>query len=167
MNVGRLDDAEATFDIAFRLSPRAEGANFIIGKTLLLKGEAERSLDQMKQESREPWMMLGLALTYYALDQVSRSDDALNDLIKNYPKWAYQIAYAFAYRQESDKAFEWLDQAVTIRDPGLTSIASDVMFTRIRSDSRWEPFLKSIGKSSADLNNIDFKVTLPQRSDSR
>ena len=37
---------------------------------------------------------------------------------------AYNIAYVLAWRNERDRAFEWLDKAVTQQDPGLSEIAS-------------------------------------------
>ena len=67
-----------------------------------------------------------------------------------------------AYRGEADRAFEWLDKAVRYKDPGLTQISTQIEFTNIHKDPRWLPFLESIGKSPAQLNAIQFKVTLPE-----
>ena len=67
-----------------------------------------------------------------------------------------------AYRGEADRAFEWLDKAVAYKDPGLSEVPTDALFTNIQNDPRWLPFLESIGKSPAQLDAIQFKVTLPE-----
>jgi len=67
----------------------------------------------------------------------------------------------YAYHGEADKAFEWLDKAVEFGDPGLSDIVTENLFDKIRSDPRWLPFLRKIGKAPEQLAKIEFKVTLP------
>lgn len=76
--------------------------------------------------------------------------------------WAYNIAYVFAYRRETGRAFEWLDRAVEYKDAGLSNILSERLFSDIQDDPRWLVFLESIGKSPEQLAAIEFKVTLPE-----
>ena len=59
-------------------------------------------------------------------------------------------------------AFEWLNKAVEYNDPGLSEIPVNVLFSNIREDPRWLPFLESIGKSPEQLAAIEFEVRLPQ-----
>ena len=59
---------------------------------------------------------------------------------------AYQIAEAYAYRNEVDKAFEWLERAYEQRDPGVTYSATDVLLRpSLQGDPRWQPFLRRMG----------------------
>ena len=67
-----------------------------------------------------------------------------------------------AYRGEADRAFEWLDKAVQYKDPGLAQIPTEIEFSSIQTDPRWLPFLESIGKAPAQLDAIEFRVTLPE-----
>ena len=75
---------------------------------------------------------------------------------------AYIIAYVLAFRGNTDLAFEWLQKAVLYNDPGLAEIANEPLFGNIKKDTRWLPFLDSIGKSPRQLHAIDFNVTLPE-----
>ena len=75
---------------------------------------------------------------------------------------AYNIAYVFAYRGETDNAFEWLGKAVDYKDAGLSNILGEPLFSDIQDTPRWLPFLESIGKSPEQLAAIEFKVTLPK-----
>ena len=75
--------------------------------------------------------------------------------------WAYNIAQVYAFRGDSDKAFEWLDKAVQHRDPGLSDIVAENLFDKIHSDARWLSFLRKVGLAPEQLARIHFKVTLP------
>jgi hypothetical protein len=87
----------------------------------------------------------------------------LAELIDKYGKdAAYNIAFVLAYRGEADRTFEWLDKAVQYKDPGLSQIPTQIQFTNVYNDPRWLPFLESIGKAPAQLDAIQFKVTLPE-----
>ncbi len=109
------------------------------------------------------WGMIGLPLAYHALGQAGESDAALAELIEKDEQGApYNIAYIFAYRGEADRAFEWLDKAVKYKDPGLSGILGERLFSNIHDDPRWLPFLERIGKSPEQLAAIEFKVTLPE-----
>ena len=58
---------------------------------------------------------------------------------------AYQIAEAYAWRGQSDEAFEWLDRAYTQRDGGLTVILVDPLLASLRVDQRYGAMLKKLG----------------------
>jgi hypothetical protein len=69
-------------------------------------------------------------------------------LIAKYRKtWPFNIAYVTAFRGEADRAFEWLDKAVTYHDPSLSDIVGEPLFAKLRQDPRWLPFLRKIGKA--------------------
>ena len=160
---GRLDAAIASIRIALSLSPGRIVAQWAIGVALLLKGEPKAALEAMQQESDKGWRTAGLVLAYHALGQVAESDAALVEIIESLEhEAAYNIAYLFAFRGESDRAFEWLDKAVHYNDPGLQDIPVQPLFSNVHSDPRWLPFLESIGKSPRQLAAIGFKVTLPE-----
>jgi hypothetical protein len=55
---------------------------------------------------------------------------------------AYQIAEAYAYRGEVDKAFAWLDCAYCQRDPGTPEFKTDPLMKSLRQDPRYAELLK-------------------------
>ena len=87
---------------------------------------------------------------------------ALAEVIGRFEReWAYNIAFVLAYRNAKDRAFAWLKKAVAWKDTGLAEVVRQPSFNNISDDPRWLPFLESIGKSPAQLDAIEFKVTLP------
>ena len=158
---GRWDNAIASSRTALALSPGYSAGHYQIGLASLFKGEPQAALEAMQAE-KSIWGMIGLPLAYHALGRKDDSDAALAALIEKYEKGApYNIAYIFAYRNEVDLAFEWLDKAEEYKDTGLTDIINEHLFSNLHDDPRWLPFLERIGYAPAQLATIEFKVTLP------
>ena len=154
IDTGRFDEAVSSLRRALTLSPGFTSAQYAIGVALLLGGEPDLALSAFEAESNEAWRLVGISLI---------DDSALSRLIAEYgDTWAYNIAYVFAYRGDADAAFEWLERAVEIGDPGLGEITSESLFSSITEDPRWVPFLETLGKSPELLSSIDFRVTIPR-----
>ncbi len=49
---------------------------------------------------------------------------------------AFQIAEIYAYRGETDKAFEWLERAYKQRDGGLSQMKGDPLLRSLERDPR-------------------------------
>ena len=159
---GRLDEAIASIRTALSLSPGFAGAQFAIGVALLLKGDPAGALAAMQQEADETWRRIGLPMAWHALGKEVESDAALVELIqKDESSWAYNIAYVLAFRDENDRAFEWLDRAVAYRDPGLTDIAVEPLFANLHADPRWLTFLRRIERAPEQLATIEFDAARP------
>jgi len=159
----RYDEAITSFQTLLSLVPGQGGTRAQLGFALLLKGDASAALAEFVKESNDAFRMIGLPMAYYALGRRTDSDQALAALIVKYEKdWSYNIAYVYAFRGEADEAFEWLDKAVEYKDTGLAGIVGENLFDNIRSDPRWLPFLRKLGKAPDQLAAIPFKVTLPQ-----
>jgi len=161
---GRYDAAIASFRTVLSLSPNRGNAHTQLGTAMLLKGDTSAALAEIEQEKSEAWRMIALPMAYCALGRKADADAALNALIAKYEKDApYNIACAYAFCGDADKAFEWLDKAVTYEDAGLSEIVTENLFDKIHSDPRWLPFLRKIGKAPDQLAKIEFKVPpLPQ-----
>ena len=163
---GRWDDAIATYETALQLSPDYIGAYYYTGVAQLLKGDAAAAMASMQREKYVVYRLLGTAMASHALDDTDTADAVLSELIADYEReWAYNIAFVLAYRNEPDRAFAWLEKSVTYGDTGLAEIVRQPLFRNIWDDTRWMPFLESIGKSPAQLDAVRFEVTLPNAGD--
>jgi TolB-like protein/Flp pilus assembly protein TadD len=159
----KYDEAIASMRVALALSPQYNGAHNIISASLIAKGDAAGALTDAQAESSETWRAISLAAAYYALGRKTEADAALSDVIaKLGTEASYNIAYTYAFRGEADKAFEWLDKADQYNDGGLSEIVYEPFFDNIRSDPRWLPFLRKVGRAPEQLAKVEFKVTLPQ-----
>jgi hypothetical protein len=79
----------------------------------------------------------------YSLGRREESQRALNELISRHAQnLAYQIAEAYAWRGETDQAFEWLDRSYAQHDAGLSFVKTDLFLGRIRADRRFAAMLR-------------------------
>ncbi len=164
-SAGRLEDAAAQYRTALSLSPGRAGAHYTLAVALLRKGDAADALRAAEDEKLESFRLVGLALVYHALGRGQESDAALAQLIRRYAHdMAYNVADVYAYRGDAQRAFEWLEKAVQYGDTGLIAVAWDRLIDPIRSDPRWRPFLRRIGREPEQLARIRFRVTLPATS---
>jgi len=58
---------------------------------------------------------------------------------------AYQIAEAYAWRGDADKAFDWLERAYAQRDGGLSQVQYDPLLREVRADPRYAALVKKLG----------------------
>ena len=161
---GRPDDAIRACRASLAISPGRIVAHYIIGLALLAKHEPDAALAEMQQESSDNWKANGLPFVYHALGRKAESDAALATVIEKYEQGsAFNIAAIHAFRSENDRAFEWLEKAVTAHDTGLAVIPIDPQLANVHSDPRWLPFLRKIGKAPEQLAAIKFDVKPPGR----
>ena len=138
----RFDDAAAAFGVALDLNPTAGLTHAFLAITRLLQGRAREALALAEAESHDVFRNLALAMIHHALGHAAESEQALQAMIERFA-WtaAIQVADAYAYRGEADKAFEWLDRAYVQRDPGVTYSAKNVFFGPLHGDPRWQAHL--------------------------
>jgi hypothetical protein len=69
----------------------------------------------------------------------------LTELIAKYQASnAYEIAEVYAFRNQSNEAFEWLDRAHAQRDTGLIRTKVDPLLKNLHGDPRFAAFLKKL-----------------------
>ena len=64
---------------------------------------------------------------------------------------AYQIAQAYGYRDDKDRAFAWLERAYAQRDSGLALVKRDPLLDKLHPDPRWPVFLRKMGLAEDPL----------------
>ena len=117
-----------------------------LGLVLLWKSDLNGALEEMKRETDEMWRLEGVAIVYSAMHRRAESDKALAELTAKFQKESpYVIATVYGYRGEADPAFQWLERALSERDATLTSIKSDPLFQKVKSDPRYAALLQKAG----------------------
>ena len=141
----RFDEAKESFAKAIELSPTSAGSHFYLGAVLLLEGSFEAARDQIAGETREGYLATGMALLYHAMGDKESADTALQALLALGERWTYQIAAVYAFRDEADQAFHWLDRAMDRRDTSLVMLRGDPFMDNIRDDPRLDAVWTRLG----------------------
>ncbi len=146
LNSSLLDEADAALDRAFTLNPRAGLLHAVLGTLRLEQGRPEEALTAFQQEGIEALRLSGVALAQHGLGRRAESEVTLQQLINRCAdNGALQIAEAFAYLGDADRAFEWLERAYRQRDSGLPQMQSWPLLRNLHGDPRWRPFLEKMG----------------------
>jgi len=140
---GRYNEAQAALQTAQDLNPQLSSLHLTRGKILLLEGHLPEALVEMEKETGEWEKLLGESVVYYALSRHRESDEALKRLIATHQNdCAYQVGEAYAYRGESEKAFQWLNRAFQQRDPGTPDLKINPLMRLLRQDPRYAKLLR-------------------------
>jgi TolB-like protein/DNA-binding winged helix-turn-helix (wHTH) protein/cytochrome c-type biogenesis protein CcmH/NrfG len=142
--MGALDEAVADLKRSLELSPDAPGRG-LLSEIYVLQGRPQDALAEIERGRVTFFRLQRYAIAYHALGREKESDTALSELIKKYDKVAaFQIAEVYAFRNQSDEAFEWLDRAYAQRDGGVLQTKVDPLLKNLHSDPRYTAFLKKL-----------------------
>ena len=141
------------FERARDLYSQRGGSALNVAFALLLEGRPEEALAISELESTEVFVYYARAIAFHDLGRLDESRQALQFVIENSATWlAYQIAEAFAYMQDVDSAFQWLETSVELRDGGINYLVVDPLLDPLHKDPRWEPLLLNFGLLDAWQN---------------
>src|SRR5689334_12143496 len=106
-NGGNQQESRKEYERVIELNPSAPNSYAAIGMTYLLQGKFEEAATAAEKDTADWARLLTVSCARWGQKRVSDSDAALAELIaKNGEVAAYQIAEAYAYRNDRDKAFE-------------------------------------------------------------
>jgi tetratricopeptide (TPR) repeat protein len=147
-----MSEAKIEFQEVIALNPSSPWSYGGMCWALVLEGDFDQAL-QYAQKSALPWARrFGVALAQSGRHDAAAADGALAELIKSDADVAaYQIAEVYAFRGNSDQAFEWLERAFRQRDPGLAWLQPDRLFNQIHGDVRWIPMVRKVGLADDQL----------------
>jgi TolB-like protein/DNA-binding winged helix-turn-helix (wHTH) protein/cytochrome c-type biogenesis protein CcmH/NrfG len=143
--MGQLDEAAADDEKALELNPDAWAGPILLGEIYVMQGRPQDALPEIEVVPYPSIRAFLYPMAYCALGRKRESDAALSELITKYhASDPYQIAQVYAFRNQSDDAFEWLDRAYVLRDDGLMATKVDPLLKSLHSDPRFAAFLKKL-----------------------
>jgi TolB-like protein/DNA-binding winged helix-turn-helix (wHTH) protein len=142
---GKLDEAEADLKKAYKLRPDNSLSSFFLSEIYVMQGRPLDALAEIQRAHYDPERAFLYAIAYHALGRENESDTALKELIAKYQATdPYLIAEVYAFRNQSDEAFAWLDRAYVQRDDGLISTKVEPLLKSLHNDPRFAAFLKKL-----------------------
>jgi TolB-like protein/Tfp pilus assembly protein PilF len=133
------------------LDPQFPGLHYELGRALMMLGDRSGAVAAFAGEPEEAsgWRQLGLPLGYRALGDTARAQAALADLVAHADGSEFQVAEAYAFFGDKDRAFGYLDKALS-SDPGVVWSRNDWLFDSISSDPRFAAYLQRLGMPKID-----------------
>jgi TolB-like protein/DNA-binding winged helix-turn-helix (wHTH) protein/Tfp pilus assembly protein PilF len=142
---GQLDEAAADLKKALELNPEVVAAHKVLSEIYVMQGRPQDALSEIELVRYDLVRASLYPIAYYALGRKKESDTALVELITKYhASSAYQIAEVYAFRNQSDEAFEWLERAYAQRDSGLIETKVDPLLKSLHNDPRYAAYLNKL-----------------------
>lgn len=142
---GKFAEAIPFFKKVLELDPQFQRAHLYIGRNYIMMGKPELALEEIQKENMEVFKNFGLAVVYFSLNRKKEADQKLNEFIEKYQDhWRYLIAQLYAFRNEKEEAFKWLESAYNHRDSWLWWIKNDPWLKNLEGDPRHSTFLKKM-----------------------
>jgi TolB-like protein len=142
---GKLDKAEADLKKAQALRPDFFLSSFPLSEIYVMQGRPQNALPEIGRVGYAPFRTFLYAIAYHALGREKESDAALREMIEKYQAIdPYQIAEIYAFRNQPDEAFKWLDRAYAKRDDGLIFIKMEPLLEGLHNDPRFDALLKKL-----------------------
>lgn len=143
--LGRLDEAEHAIRNAIELQPTAVFYHAVLSTIEIQRGNAKGALEAANAEPPGLWHDVAVAQALQIGADRAAADAALKSLIGKYGDLAmFQIAEAYALRNEPDKMFTWLDRAMATRDPGLQTVLYDPFLQPYMQDPRFAALCRKL-----------------------
>ena len=145
--IGKYAEAERETRRAIELEPGAEGFGSQLAFALMGQGRFDQAVDAAKADPNDNDRLQALATIWYARGDKLEAQKALDEMIRGVGKVAPGlIAEVYAYEDNLDQAFAWLDRAVQARDPTAASIYEAPMDLKaLHADPRFAAFCRKIG----------------------
>src|SRR5881394_1359479 len=149
---GKQEEARAEYARVIELNPSAPNSHAGVGLTYLLEGKFEEAAVAAQKDAADWARLLIASCARWAQKRIPESDAALAELIANTSETgAYQIAEIYGYRNDKDRAFEWLERARRQRDAGLPGLRADTLLPNLHDDPRWDAFLHKMDLADDQL----------------
>jgi len=144
-SVARYQEALAALQRAQELNPQLSSLHLARCETFLLQGHPEEAAAEIEKETGEWQKLTGQALAYFGAGRHQEANHILKKLIASHQNdSAYQIAEIYAYRGETEKAFQWLDRAIRQRDPATPEFKTEPLLKSLRPYPHYTELLKKM-----------------------
>jgi serine/threonine-protein kinase len=145
----RYPDAIEAVRQAEAIAPGNPARFATAGDAWLLSGRPDRAkIEYAKMPADDYLRITGEGMVAARTGDQASALRAISQLIEIHGATvAYQVAAIHAQLGDHDRAFAYLDEALTRKDPGLVGLKTDPFLDPIRTDPRYGPLAKRVGFS--------------------
>jgi serine/threonine-protein kinase len=149
MDSGRLTEVPEAIARIRAIGGDGDG-NLFSADLDLLEGRWQQALEHYRSQKYHAWRTLGAAMAEHSLGHPNESRHALEEAMRTYgDSLSYQYAMVYAWRNDPESAFHWLERAYQVHDGGLIYLKHDRILANLRGDPRYAALLKKLSLPTA------------------
>jgi tetratricopeptide (TPR) repeat protein len=136
----RYGEAVAAYQDSIALDPEhAEHAYWHRGEAYYLAGNLSEAKASCEVSPDYPYSLVCRAIIYQKLGRQEAASAAMRRAVeKSGDSAGYQYAEIYAQWGENKAALDWLEKAMRLRDPGLSSLRADPLMDPLRKEPRFQ-----------------------------
>lgn len=143
--LGKLDKAFKAFNSYAKYYPNSQILHYMRSMVYLAQNKMGKALEEINEETHPFFSLYGKNYIYYAMGETNKADELFEELLEKESETdPANVADVYAFRGDYDKAFEYLEKAVSIKDPVLLEVLTYPATKKMRNDPRWKPLIKKI-----------------------
>lgn len=148
---GQYEQAEKQYKKTLELDENFSYAHTYLGRTFLMMGKYENALGEFEKSyalGKDPRVLMLTSVTFSRMGKSTEARKKIDELKKiSQEKYVspYYFALAYTALDDKDKAFEWLEKALAVREGRMTLIKTDPLLDSLHSDPRFDDLLKRVG----------------------
>ncbi len=141
--IGDFDASFETYQHVLDLQPDISRIHGRLGSLYAEQGDFDEAEKEFRLEPVEWVREYGAIMIPIMRGERDLWEERLSAYIEKYNESnAFQIAELYSVAGDLDKAYEWLEVALEVRDPGLVWVLTFSFTSEIRNDDRWPEFRK-------------------------
>ena len=142
---GRYEEALAAMERTYAAFGNVGNVPTYLAFARMSVGDYDGALAALETEKLDYQKLTGTAVVYAKMGDHTQSRKYLDELISKYgDAVSWQQVEVYATLGDKDKAFEAMDRAYDIRDPGITSILFTPLIEPLRDDPRYFEMLQRL-----------------------
>ncbi len=142
---GQYQEAAAILRAGISSDPLYPGLHYELGRVLLQQHDPQAALAAFDAEPKDSaWRLFGQPLGLHAAGRAREAQGALEELVRQSAGSEFQVAEAYGFMGNRDKAFAWLDKSIERHDPGILWLRWDPCFASLTADPRYAALLKRL-----------------------
>ena len=141
----RYEEAIAAYREALTIDPDDSDTYLNIGLDYFLLGDFQTARSWCEAKPDNQFSSACLAIVYDRLGRNADADTKLaNFTSATGDSFPYIVAGIYAMRGNTEKALEWLDRAMRIRDAGLEQLKVDPFLDSLRKEPRFQAIEREV-----------------------
>ncbi|MCF6288952.1 MAG: hypothetical protein L3J53_06940, partial [Proteobacteria bacterium] len=142
----RLDEALYMFEKYEYFHPDAVAVHAMKSHVFLAMNKIDEAFNAANKEVNAYWKLSTLGFVTYAQGDFATAEKILNQLIAEYGQsLPGHIASQYAFRQDADNAFKWLEISLNSHSSSLMHVINFQTLRPLWDDPRWDEFINKIG----------------------
>jgi TolB-like protein len=143
--MGQFNKALEAFNTYANYYPNSQILHYMKAMIFLAKNDLDMALAEIQQETQTFFSLYGKNYIYFARNEMETFEKLFAEFLDQYATTdPANTADIYAFIGQNEKAFEYLNKAIDIKDPVLLEVLTYPATQKLKDDPRWQDLLNKM-----------------------